>query len=136
MQVYHLGTSISEIKVFDTYDRSQNLRFGRCGGRIREGGASIVKWTKKVFWYIISISFLVKRLKVVVECCINWIIFMATSIVVLNTQVYIIKLRSSKLINKSDVQKQMIKFGFEHIFYDLKYFELGFFFSSRFLNSL
>ena len=36
------------------------------------------------------------------------------------------KLRSSKLIIKSDAQKQMVEFGFEHRFHDLKYLKLDF----------
>ena len=39
-----------------------------------------------------------------------------------------IKLRSSKLIIKSDAQKQMTKFDFGRRFHDLKYFEVGIFF--------
>ena len=37
------------------------------------------------------------------------------------------KLRSSKLIIKSDAQKQMIEFGFKCRFHDLKYFKVGIF---------
>ena len=35
------------------------------------------------------------------------------------------KLRSSKIIIKSDAQKQMIEFGFGRRFHDLNYFEVG-----------
>ena len=38
-------------------------------------GASMVKWTKKVLWYIKTIISLVKGLKVVAKCCLNWIFF-------------------------------------------------------------
>ena len=60
--------------------------------------------------------------------------FTVTSIVVLNTQMYTIKLRSSKLIMKSDAQKHMVGFGFEHKIHDLKHFGIGFLFSYS-LNS-
>ena len=46
-------------------------------------------------------------------------------VVVLNTQMKNIKLRSSILIIKSDAQKQMIEFGFRRTFHDLNYFEVG-----------
>ena len=59
---------------------------------------------------------------------------MMTSIVVLNTEIYQVE-RSSKLIIKSDAHKHMVESSFEHIFHDLKYFEVGFFFSYS-LNSL
>ena len=49
-------------------------------------------------------------------------------IVVLNTQVQNIKLRSSILRIKSDAQKQMVDFGFERRFHDLNYCEVGFFY--------
>jgi hypothetical protein len=38
-------------------------------------GASIVKYTEKGFWCIQIIIVLVKRLKVVAKCCLNWIFF-------------------------------------------------------------
>jgi hypothetical protein len=43
-------------------------------------------------------------------------------------------MRSSKLITKNDVEKVMAKYGLGGRFYDLKYFEVGFF--SYSLNSL
>ena len=43
-------------------------------------------------------------------------------------------MRSLKLIIKNDVEKAMAKFGFGCRFYNLKYFEVGFF--SYSLNSL
>ena len=49
---------------------------------------------------------------------------MMASIVVLSTQMCNTKMRSSKLINKSDVRKQIVKFGFGCEFHDLNYFEL------------
>ena len=51
-----------------------------------------------------------------------------TSIVVLNTQMYNIKLEFLQLISESDAQRHMIEYGFERKFDDLKYFELRFFF--------
>ena len=39
-----------------------------------------------------------------------------------------IKLRSSKLIIKSDAQKRMVELGFGCRFHDLKYFKVGIFF--------
>ena len=35
----------------------------------------MVKWTKKVFQYTTTIIVLVKDLKVVATCCLNWISF-------------------------------------------------------------
>ena len=49
---------------------------------------------------------------------------MVASIVVLSTQICNTKMRSSKLINRSDAQKQIIRFGFGREFHDLNYFEL------------
>ena len=60
---------------------------------------------------------------------------MMTFIVVLNTQMQKIKLRSSILIIESDVQKQMVESGFGRKFHDLDYFKVGFLFSYS-LNSL
>ena len=34
-------------------------------------GASMVKWTQKVFWYTKIMMFLIKGLKVVAKCCLN-----------------------------------------------------------------
>ena len=47
-----------------------------------------------------------------------------------------IKLRSSKLIIKSDAQKQMVEFGFGRRFHDLKYFEVGIFFHKPLIHYL
>ena len=52
---------------------------------------------------------------------------MMTSSVVLNTQMYNIKLRSSILKIKSGAQKKMVESGFERRFHDLNYFEVDFF---------
>jgi hypothetical protein len=50
-------------------------------------GASMVKWTKKVFQYTNTVNFLVKGLKEATKCGSNWdLFFLVTSIVVLNTQ--------------------------------------------------
>ena len=86
-------------------------------------------YKKKVLWYTKTIRFFIKRLKIVAKCCLNWILLsMATSIIVLDAQIWNIKMRSSKLIVESDAQKVIAKFGFGHRFHDLKYFEVGFFF--------
>ena len=53
---------------------------------------------------------------------------MMTFVVVLNTQMWKIKLRSSIFIIKSDAQKQMLEFGFGYKFHDLNYFEIQIFF--------
>ena len=45
------------------------------------GGASLVKWTQKVLMYLKTVVFWVKRLKVVVRCCLYVTFFMVTSIV-------------------------------------------------------
>jgi hypothetical protein len=58
--------------------------FARC--MFEHAGASMVKWTNKVHRYITTIIILVKGLKVVAMCCSNWIIFIMTFVVVLNTQ--------------------------------------------------
>ena len=57
---------------------------------------------------------------------------MMTSIDVLNTQMQNIKLRSSKLIIKSDAQKQVVEFGFGRKFHDFKYYEVIYIFSFNF----
>jgi hypothetical protein len=54
------------------------------------------------------------------------VFFMVTSTIVLNTQIYNIKMTSSKSITKSKVQKQMVKYGIGHKFHDFKYFKQGF----------
>ena len=53
---------------------------------------------------------------------------MAPFIVVLGTQIQIMKMRSPKLIIKNTTQKVMAKSGFGRNFHDLKYFEVGFVF--------
>ena len=35
----------------------------------------MVKYMEKMLWYTKTIIFLVKRLKVVAKCCLNWIFF-------------------------------------------------------------
>ena len=50
-----------------------------------------------------------------------------TSIVVLNTQMYNIKFKSSILSIKSDAQKQMIEYGFGRSFMTLTILKLDFF---------
>jgi hypothetical protein len=54
---------------------------------------------------------------------------MMTSTTVISTQIYNVKMTSSKNITKSKVRKQIAKYGFECRFHDLKYFEHGFFFT-------
>ena len=49
-------------------------------------GASMVKWTTKVLRYTNTMMFLVKGLEVVAKHCLNWVLFMMTFVVVLNTQ--------------------------------------------------
>ena len=61
---------------------------------------------------------------------------MMAFVVVLNTQMYEIKLRSSILIIKSGAQKQMIEFEFGRRFHDLNYFEVGFFFHIPWIHYL
>ena len=53
---------------------------------------------------------------------------MMTFVVVLNTQMHEIKLRSSTFIIKSDAQKQMVESAFGHRFHDFNYFEVRIFF--------
>ena len=84
----------------------------------------MVKWTKIVLCYTKTIIFLVKGLKVVAKSYLNWNFFMMTSIVVLNTQMQNIKLRSSILSIKSDAQKQMVESDFGCRFHDPNYFEV------------
>ena len=50
---------------------------------------------------------------------------MVPCIYLLSAQIQNIKMRSSKLVIKSDAQKQMAKFGFGYKFHSLKYVELG-----------
>ena len=83
----------------------------------------MVKRTKKNLQYNKTSFFLVKGLKVVAKRY----LLMMTFVVVLNTQMQNIKLRSSKLSIARDAQKQMIEFGFGCRFHDLNYFEVGIF---------
>ena len=53
---------------------------------------------------------------------------MMTFVVMVNTQMQKIKLRSSLLIIKTDAQKQMAEFGFGRRLHDLNYFEVRNFF--------
>ena len=49
----------------------------------------MIKYTKKtMLMYTKTINDMVKRLKVVAKCCLNWIFFMVPSIVVLGTQTH------------------------------------------------
>ena len=50
-------------------------------------GASMVKYTERVFQYTKSIIVLVKRVKAIAKCGLDWIFFMPTSIIVLGTQI-------------------------------------------------
>ena len=50
---------------------------------------------------------------------------MVPSMFLLSTQIQNIKMRSSKLVIKSNAQKQMVIFGFGCKFHSLKYVELG-----------
>ena len=62
---------------------------------------------------------------------------MMTSTTIISTQIYNVKMTSSKKITKSKVQKQIAKYGFEHRFHDLKCFEYGFFLTfPKFMMSL
>ena len=90
--------------------------------------ASMVKWTNIVLRYTKIVIVLVKGLKVVAKCCLNYMFFSTrTFIVVLNNQMLNTKLRSSELIVKSDAHKQMVESIFERRFHDLKYLEFGIF---------
>jgi hypothetical protein len=89
-------------------------------------GAIMVKWTKKVLRYIKTIIFWAEGLKVVAKRYLTLILFM-NSIVVLNTQMLNIKLRSSILSIKSDAEKQVVEYGFGCRFHDLNYFEVEIF---------
>ena len=64
---------------------------------------------------------------------------MVPFVVLLCTQIYSIKMRSSKLIIKGTTQKIMVKFGFGCRFHGLKQFKVDFiliFFISCFSNVL
>ena len=50
-------------------------------------GASTVKYMEKMLRYTKIIMFLVKRLKVVAKCYLNWIFFMPPSLFMLSTQI-------------------------------------------------
>jgi hypothetical protein len=52
---------------------------------------------------------------------------MVISIIVKSTQIYNVKMTSSKNITKSKVQKQVAKYGFGRTFHDLKYSKHGIF---------
>ena len=67
-------------------------------------GGSMVKYIEKVQWYIKTIIFLVKRLEVVVRCCLGETFFLAISFIVVLGNIYKI---SSKFITKSIAQKVM-----------------------------
>ena len=70
---------------------------------------------------------MVKHLKIVAKCCLNWNFFTMPSIVVLYTQIQNMKTISSNLIIQSTTQKVIANFGFGRKSQDLKYFEVGFF---------
>jgi hypothetical protein len=70
-------------------------------------GASVVKWTKQVLQCTKTMDFLVKGLKVGATRYLNWkFIFIIILIVVLNTQMYNIKLRPLIVSIKSDDEKE------------------------------
>ena len=92
--------------------------------------ASVIKWTKVVLRYTNNIMFFGQRPKSSSKG-----FFMMTSMVVLNNQVQNSKLRSSKLIIKSDAQKQIVESSFGRKIHVPKYFKVGFLFFSYSLNS-
>ena len=94
----------------------------------------MVKWTQKVLQYTKTILFWGQRPKSSSKALFK-LALMMTFVVVLNTQMKEIKLRSSILISKSDAQKQVVEFEFGCRFHYLNYFEFGIFFHI-FLNSL
>jgi hypothetical protein len=52
---------------------------------------------------------------------------MVTSTIVINTQIYNVKMTYSKHITKSKILKPLAKYGFGRKFHDLKYFKHGFY---------
>ena len=82
----------------------------------------MVEWTKTMLMYPKPVNVLVKGLKVVAKCCVFWILFMMTSIVVLNIQMYYIRLRSSNLPLNVMLKTQLVEYGFGR-----KCFEVGLF---------
>lgn len=80
----------------------------------------LVKRTKKMLKYVKMIIILVKRLKVVLKCCSHWMFFIATSTVVLNTQIQNIKTGSLKPILNNDAQKRIAKSIFGRKFHEFK----------------
>ena len=59
---------------------------------------------------------------------VNWKKFMGPFIVLLGTQIWNTKIKSSKLVNKNVAQNVMATFGFGRRFHDLKHFEVIFLF--------
>ena len=86
----------------------------------------MVKWTQRVFQYNkIKIS-LVKGLKVVANCCLNWIS-------VLDDLCYCVEYSNVEnqveifsFIIKSDAQMQMIEYGFKHRYMTITIVKLEF----------
>ena len=75
--------------------------------------------------YLKPSFFFCQRSKSSSKVCLGWIFFfMMTSIVELNNRMYNIRLRSSKLIIKSDAQKQMVESSFVRRFHDLQCLEV------------
>jgi hypothetical protein len=81
----------------------------------------------KVLRFIKTIIFLVKGFKVVAKCYLNWNVLRMTSIVMLNTQLQNMKLRSSIFSVKNDSQKQMMSLVLDIDFMALTILKLGFF---------
>jgi hypothetical protein len=81
----------------------------------------MVKWTKKWLRYAKLPKFLVKGHKKVPKCLLSWFFFMMTTTTIISTQIYNVKMTSSKNITNSKVQKQIAKYGFERRFHDFKY---------------
>ena len=64
------------------------------------GGSKHGQVYKKMLRYTKTIICLVKHLKVVAKCCLNWTLFKMPSIIVLGAQILNIKMRSSNLLLK------------------------------------
>ena len=80
---------------------------------------------EKVLRYTKTNNFLVKHLKVVAKCCLNWVfVFLGA----LNCCLRYSNIEYWDEIFKIISSKEMTKSGFGHRFHDLKYFKVGFIF--------
>ena len=88
----------------------------------------MVKWTTKVLWYTKTIIDVVKGLKVVAKCCVSWIFIHDDLYVVLNTQMWNIKLRLQNLSLKAMLKSEWLNLVLDIDFMTLNILKLELYF--------